>query len=204
MQEPQGSFRRKNLWALLRNPGCAKSSVWARTEPARLKISSYSFPKPRGLPPAPTVHQGAEDPLKAIGTVNTPRTGWFMEDFPRLITRWISHGMQVHAAAAKLELQSPSPRPAKPAGDSPLTPAAWDGAQGQQTSPALLTRRMRAAARPCSRLITKRRPTPNGRLRATLQAAAVARPAHRQHTPQNPPPPPDRGASFYGNCFINI
>lgn len=203
MQEPQGSFRRQKPWLLLRNQGCSKSSVWAMTEPACLKISSCSFPKPQGFPPAPTLHPGAEGPLKAIGTVNTPCGGWFMEDFPQLVTRWISHSMEVHAAAAKLKLQSPSLRPAKRAGNSLSTLATWDGTPGQQTSLASFTQRMRAAASPCSRPSTKHRATPNGRLRATLLPPVVVRPAHHQHTPQSPPLRPDRGASFYGKCFIN-
>lgn len=143
------------------------------TEPACLKISSCSFPKPQGFPPAPTLHPGAEDPLKAIGTVNKPCGGWFMEDFPQLVTRWISHSMEVHAAAAKLKLQSPSLRPAKRAGNSLSTLATWDGMPGQQTPLASLTQRMRAAASPCSRPITKHRATPNGRLRATLLPPVV-------------------------------
>lgn len=120
-QEPQGSFRRRNLWALLRNRRCARSSVWARTEPACLKISSYSFPKPWGLPPVPVVHLGAKDPLKAIGTVSMPRGGWFVEDVPQIITCWISHCVQARAAKPQ-----PVPR------EAPLTPAARD--QGFRTA----------------------------------------------------------------------
>lgn len=113
MQEPQGSLREKSLWALLRCPSCARSSVWARTEPAYLQIATYSFPKPPGLPTTPTVHPGAKDPLKAVGTVNTPRGGWFMEDLPQLFTCWILHVKQCARYSCKAQAAKSQPAPSK-------------------------------------------------------------------------------------------
>lgn len=173
----------------MRNPHCARSPLWARTEAACGRNFSYSFSKSQGLPPALTVPPGAAAPLKAIGIVNTPRGS----------QKTANSSHVGYRTACKRTLQQPSSSCKAPS----LCPARhrlwqhgtrrWD-----RKHPRLFSHgepeRLRA---PHSRPITKHRATPNSRLRATQQVAVVARPAHCQHNPSK-----STSTSQLGHQFI--